>query len=108
MVHQKQNQLTTHGKLSDSNMAKDFTGRELISGQTVVQAAASGHHKYLKVAVVLEVISDNQVRVQSESRPGIISWPASRLMILDDDDFLGVDKISELDNIYSEWLKKNV
>jgi len=87
-------------------MAKDFTGRELISGQTVVQAAAYGHHKFLKVAVVLEVISNNEVRVQSESRPGIVQMPTSRLMILDDDDFLGVDKIQELDDIYHNWLEK--
>ena len=88
-------------------MAVDFLGKQIYPGDFVIQAAASGHHKYLKIAVVLEVISDNEVRVQSESRPGIVTWVKSRLLVLDDVSFLGQNEIDNLRRIYSEWELKN-
>lgn len=87
-------------------MAKDFAGREIERGDIVVQAAASGHHKYLKVAIVLEIISDSRVKVQSESRPGIVDWADARLLILDEYDFLLPDRLEELYRIYYAYIKK--
>ena len=88
-------------------MAIDFMGKEILPGDFVIQAAASGHHKYLKIAIVLEVISDNEVRVQSESRPGIVTWVKSRLLVLDNIEFMGKQEIDNLNRIYSEWSLKN-
>jgi len=88
-------------------MATDFAGKEILPGQFVVQAAASGHHKYLKVGVVLEVISNNEVRVQSETRPGIVTWVQSRLMVLPDESFVDEKRALQLKKIYEEWKLKN-
>lgn len=87
-------------------IAKDILGREIESGEFVVQAAGQGHDKWLNIAVVLDVIDENNVKVQSQSRPGIVRWPSSRLLILDDTEGMSIEKVHQLNDYWTVYQEK--
>jgi len=87
-------------------MAKDILGKDIQEGQFVIQAAGQGHDKWLQIAVVLEVIDENNVKVQSQSRPGIVRWVNSRLLVMETTAGMTSENVNKLEKFYVDYRSK--